>query len=604
MGFAKRRKSNITAGKSVVVACALLVCTCVAGMSQRATAQGTQLTAPQKQEIPFTFGLGSAEFYERYGNNAASMKKFTELMQQLAAAPAAHIDSIVVTAFSTTSEQLGTVELAERRVDAIKAYIEPIIRQSQYAKPVIVAGNVVARNNVFSPDQVFTLLKKVNVTVYLNGVLMADSRRTTRATSAADEERRYLSPFGHDDQMDVFGHYKKQETTRQEPTVVLPERSQQPEQPVTAPREETFYAETETVPQQIQSVPAMQPTQRVPQGKPEMQPTETSVMTAPQPVRPTATSGTMGGLDPELQRFIDSLARAMDVQSTPAIPTAPAKPLAPHAKPTEEIVVTPPPAPVITEEEPCPEGCDPEIAALIRNMLAEEAAKQQPQTPTVVAEVPVAPKEEVLVEETPREEMVVVPLKPEKQPKPQKVKPVKAPRQPLVLDRPLVAVKTNLAYWAAVAANLEVEFYFAERWSAAVEGVYADWNMNLYKKHYAVNEISPEVRYWLGKRHGEYRGLYVGVYGHLGQFDYMFQNQETGNTGDYYGAGISFGAYLPFTKHFGMELGLRGGWVHAGNFDRYYYEAPNYVYRSSYSANYFGLTGAKVSLVYRFGLGR
>lgn len=587
-----------------MVACALLVCTCVAGIGQQATAQSTQLTAPQKQEIPFTFGLGSAEFYEGYGNNAASMRKFSELMQQIAASPAAHIDSIVVTAFSTTSEQLGTVELAERRVDAVKAYVEPIVRQSEYAQPVIVAGSVVARNNVFSPDQVFTLLKKVNVTIYLNGVLMADTRRTTRSTSAADEERRYLSPFGHDDQMDVFGHYKKTESARQEPTVIVPESSKQtPVVVPTTPPEESLYAE------QQKQQPVVPQAERTPEtvAVPAGVPTETpSVAAQPQPVRPAPevqTTGTTGGLDPELQRFIDSLTRAMDVQ-----PVAPATPQT-QPVPEEEIIITPPPAPVITEAEPCPEGCDPEIAALINKMLAEEAAHQQTPTTSITPALPEPKQTTTPVEEQPveEEEVVVVPLKPEKQPKPQKVKPVKpvkAPRQPLVLDRPVVAVKTNLAYWAAIAANLEAEFYFAKRWSAAVEGVYTDWNMNLYKKHYAVNEISPELRYWLGKRHGEYRGLYVGVYGHLGQFDYMFQNQETGNTGDYYGAGISFGAYLPFTKHFGMELGLRGGWVHADNFDRYYYEAPNYVYRSSYTANYFGLTGAKVSLVYRFGLGR
>lgn len=558
MGFARCRKSIIT-GKGRLTACWAAALVCLSGGVAHAQAPG--LTAPQKQVVTFTFGLGSAELNERYGQNGASMAKFGELIRQVAETPAAHIDSVVITSYSTSADQLGSVETAQRRVDAVKACLEPVIRTSQLRQAVVLTGKVVARNNVFMPDQMFDMLKKVNVTVYLNGLLVAKAGNGLRgAGSAAEEEQRYVSPFGNG--QNVFGRKAEPEVCTEQ---VVPATRIEPARPV---RQQVAAArENNTV-------------------------------------------------NNELQRFIDS----MTMSSQAVLPAAPAVASPATAKQPE---VTP----QAGEEEPCPQDRDPEIDALIRRLLAEQ------ETAGGGAELPVLPaSRKIEIEEigsvatgrisdskrsavvefeiTGDPELVSevadakkIKVKPVKETKVKPVKPVKASREPLVLVRPVVGVKTNLAYWAAVAANLEVEFYFAKRWSAAVEGVYTSWDMNLYKKHYAVNEISPEVRYWTGRKAGQYRGFYIGVYGHMGQFDYMFANQATGNTGDYYGGGISLGAYLPFTRHFGMELGLRGGFVHA-DYDRYYYDAPHYMHQCSRSINYFGPTGAKVSLVYRFGLGR
>ncbi|WP_462377027.1 DUF3575 domain-containing protein [Rikenella microfusus] len=526
---------------------------CLAGSGGHVAAQVPGLGTPQKQTIAFTFGLGSAELDERYGQNAAAMEKFGELLRQLAETPSAHIDSIVVVSYSTTAEQLGSVEVAGRRIDAVKAYMEPLIRRSGLRQSVVVTGNVVARNNVLTPDRMFDMLKKTTVTLYLNGVLVARNSESLRfPASAAEEERRYISPFGGEE-TDIFG--RNERPAREGRMPAAPKRSGR---------------EAEEKPR-IAAVPS----QPVSAGK------------------ENPADGT--DMDRELQRFVDSLISAE-------------RPDTMDMKGGEIGTIPPPPAPVITEEEPCPEERDPGIDDLIRRMLAEEAAteavagKTGPEAVAGRAGIVVGGRDgRSAVAAVPEGDGRKIGAKPAKEPKVKPVKPVRDSREPLVLARPLVAVKTNLAYWAAVAANLEVEFYFAQRWSASVEGIYTDWNMNLYKKHYAVNEISPELRYWFGRRTGQYRGCYVGVYGHAGQFDYMFRGEQTGNTGDYYGAGLSLGAYLPFTPRFGLELGLRGGWVHAGDYDRYGYEAPRYVYRSSHTADYFGLTGAKVSLVYRFG---
>lgn len=610
MNFAKCRKSIITGRGRFAVLWAVIGVCLSGGMAH---AQVSGLAAPQKQTVTFTFGLGSVELNERYGQNGTSMTKFAELVRQVGETPTAHIDSVVIIAYSSSADQLGGEELAQRRVDAVKAYLEPVIRTSQLRQAVVLTGKVIARNNVFMPDQMFDMLKKVNVTIYMNGLLVAKAGSGQRgAGSAAEEEQRYVSPFGNES--DVFGRKAKKAAPQTEQ--IMPASRIEPIQPI----QSVQPVQSGQPAQQMKPIQAVQPVQQPAQQVQPIQPV--------QPVQPAIVTTEEGDnmLDSDLQRFIDSMTMSSQFKELPDISAVVAGEVTTMKEPEVSAQA------ITTEKDPCPQDRDPEIEALIRRLLEEQ------ETTGTVLELPVLPEttkteaRKVEIEEvgsvtaghvsdskrsavvefeiTGDPELVSevadakkIKAKPVKETKVKPVKPVKVPREPLVLVRPVVAVKTNLAYWAAVAANLEAEFYFAKRWSATVEGVYTSWDMNLYKKHYAVNEISPEVRYWTGRKSGQYRGFYIGVYGHVGQFDYMFANQTTGNTGDYYGGGISLGAYLPFTRHFGMELGLRGGFVHA-DYDRYYYEAPHYMYRNSKVTNYFGPTGAKVSLVYRFGLGR
>lgn len=561
MSFAKRRKSTIKTKKrnlfpflNAVIVCLLGL----TGMSEIASAQGVSgLNTPQKQTITFTFGLGSAELTQKYGQNAASSAKFDKLIGQVADTPSARIDSIVITSYSSTADQIGDAELAGRRIQAVRNYVGPVIRQSQLKQTVVITGNVVAKNNLFQPEQVFDLLKKTTVTVYMNGISAAKISGGQRTGFSGDEEaQRYASPFGGSS--DVFARKPAKSTNRV---------SEQP----SAPKEE-----------EVQVVPI-------------------------QPVVGVVAEKNTTQKD-DLRKYIDSLTAT----SSAALPKAP------ETTPVVKV-------PEVTEEEPCPQGRDPEIDDLIAKLLASESSAQKV-TPEVSVEavpvVPVAPiggqnAESVEPKATTDDRDTwggtVIPfpkmaedafsgkMKVKEARGESKMKTVKEPRVPMALIHPFMGIKTNLVYWAAVAANVELEFYFAKRWSAAVEGVYTNWDMNLYKKHYAVNEISPEIRFWTGKKHGQYRGFYVGVYGHAGQFDIMFRNQETGYTGEYYGGGIAIGGYLPFTPHFGMELGLRGGYVNA-KYDTYYYDAPFYMHKCSKETGYFGLTGAKISLVYRFGL--
>ena len=174
--------------------------------------------------------------------------------------------------------------------------------------------------------------------------------------------------------------------------------------------------------------------------------------------------------------------------------------------------------------------------------------------------------------------------------------------------RPILAVKTNLLYWAGVmpdfkqyafVPNLEIEWFFCDRWSLAGEGAYTT------RRHdegewFGISSWSLEPRWWL-KNDGSYRWLYIGAYGQVG--DYDVQNEKTdrdGNTGNLWGAGLSAGVAIPFARHWGAEVGIRAGYRHAeGN--AYSYEAPDYFLDYTHADNHWGVTGIKVSIYYRFG---
>lgn len=164
---------------------------------------------------------------------------------------------------------------------------------------------------------------------------------------------------------------------------------------------------------------------------------------------------------------------------------------------------------------------------------------------------------------------------------------------------PRISLSTNLLYWALLAPNLTFDCYFGNAFSFHLEGVYADWQTRSnHPKTWSVWEVSPEFRYWLwGKEYG-FTGHYLGVYGHLGNFDFMFNNSK-GFVGSYKGGGLSYGYVFPLNRALCLELGIRAGFAHV-KYDTYYYDAPAYYKDQPHKKYYLGPTGAHCSLIYRF----
>lgn len=172
---------------------------------------------------------------------------------------------------------------------------------------------------------------------------------------------------------------------------------------------------------------------------------------------------------------------------------------------------------------------------------------------------------------------------------------------------PKIAVKTNVLYWIGVMPNLkyysflpnlEVEWFIKPRWSLAINGAYAKWGVG-NDKFFGVSSWSVEPRFWLAK-YGKTE-VFVGLYAQAGDFDNQnLHIDDFGNTGDFYGGGLSLGVYIPFGKQWGTELGFRTGYEHTET-DIYRYESQHYLRNSTETRNRWKISSINVSVSYRFG---
>jgi hypothetical protein len=167
------------------------------------------------------------------------------------------------------------------------------------------------------------------------------------------------------------------------------------------------------------------------------------------------------------------------------------------------------------------------------------------------------------------------------------------------------ALKTNLLYDVALLPNLAVEVAFPRRWSAAVDVAYAWWNRNSGKHYcYRLFTVGGEARKWLGnKQKPTLQGHYLGLYARTGIYDFRFwwsKGYQSRNL--FYSAGISYGYSARLSKRLNMEFGLSAGYI-GGKYKKYHYDPANdrYPWDGTYRLNYFGLTDAKIGLVYKFG---
>lgn len=182
---------------------------------------------------------------------------------------------------------------------------------------------------------------------------------------------------------------------------------------------------------------------------------------------------------------------------------------------------------------------------------------------------------------------------------------------------PIVGVKTNIVSWAGVTPefeyktfmpNLAAEVFFLDSWSTQASGTYAYWDYDGGKQFWGVSGYSIEPRFWPFSGDGLYRWLYIGMFGQFGDFDVRSIEGEsskggatTNYTGTYWQGGLSLGCYIPLLRHFGLEIGARGGYQSA-NTKVYDIEPPYNYFNHKETVNRFGLMELNVSLSYRFGL--
>jgi hypothetical protein len=171
-----------------------------------------------------------------------------------------------------------------------------------------------------------------------------------------------------------------------------------------------------------------------------------------------------------------------------------------------------------------------------------------------------------------------------------------------------IVIKTNLMSWVGVTPdikyrtfmpNIAAEVYVNDRWSVMGSITYSYWNYDKNKEFWGVSGYSIESRYWWDK------GLYIGGYVQLGDYDYCLDVKGTRRTDNYTGiyaqAGLSIGYHLQINPVWGIEAGLRGGYQHSQT-EIYDIQSPNYFLKEKLIENKIRIDGLNLSLTYKFRL--
>ena len=125
-----------------------------------------------------------------------------------------------------------------------------------------------------------------------------------------------------------------------------------------------------------------------------------------------------------------------------------------------------------------------------------------------------------------------------------------------------LAVRGNLLRWVTLTPDVGVEWRISRRVGLTVNGSWTSWSWDNANRRYALWEVSPEVRYYLGEK----RTWYMGAMFKAGAFNYKLS--ETGRQGDLVGGGLTGGYMLPLGKALLLDFNLGLGYLNA-DYEKY-----------------------------------
>lgn len=155
-----------------------------------------------------------------------------------------------------------------------------------------------------------------------------------------------------------------------------------------------------------------------------------------------------------------------------------------------------------------------------------------------------------------------------------------------------LSLRANLLRWATLTPDLGLEWHISDRWSLGVGGLWTSWSWDDKQRRYALWEVAPEVRYYMGK---ERRG-YLGLLFKTGAFNYKFS--ETGKQGDLMGGGITAGYRLRLNKALDLDFNLGLGYLNA-DYEKYEVIDGVRVRRGNETKDWWGPINAGVTLVWK-----
>lgn len=92
-----------------------------------------------------------------------------------------------------------------------------------------------------------------------------------------------------------------------------------------------------------------------------------------------------------------------------------------------------------------------------------------------------------------------------------------------------LSLRANLLRWATLTPDLGLEWRICPSWGIAVNGSWTSWSWSDKDRRYALWEVAPEVRYYMGEK----KAWYLGAMFKAGQFNYKLS--DTGKQGDLMG---------------------------------------------------------------------
>ena len=154
-----------------------------------------------------------------------------------------------------------------------------------------------------------------------------------------------------------------------------------------------------------------------------------------------------------------------------------------------------------------------------------------------------------------------------------------------------LSLRANLLRWGTLTPDLGVEWRLNRHVGILVNGSYTSWTWNSNDRRYALWEIAPEARYYIGK---EKRG-YIGAIYKAGSFNYKLS--EIGKQGNFMGGGLTGGYQLKLNKALNLDFSLALGCLHA-DYDKYIVIDGIRVRQGKETKNWWGPISAGVTLVW------
>lgn len=155
-----------------------------------------------------------------------------------------------------------------------------------------------------------------------------------------------------------------------------------------------------------------------------------------------------------------------------------------------------------------------------------------------------------------------------------------------------LSLRANLLRWATLTPDLGLEWRICPSWGIAVNGSWTSWTWSDKDRRYALWEVAPEIRYYMGKK----KAWYLGAMFKAGQFNYKLS--EIGKQGDLMGGGITTGYQLRLNKALTLDFNLGLGYLNT-DFEKYEVIDGVRVRCGNETKNWCGPINAGVTLVWK-----